>query len=187
MVQVFAQKVMGIDLGQLQSTISPILRSHRVSSAEVSFQKEPAGWVLRITVESLDGPSGAPLDEPIDLGLLADVSRDVSAALDVADFIPHAYHLEVSSPGLDRPLRAARDYERAVGKTVKLHLSRPAPDGQKVLRGRLIASDEASATVEVDGKPIRTELALVERANLIFELPTQPKKGRQKPAKTPRH
>jgi ribosome maturation factor RimP len=182
-MQVFAQKVMGIDLGLLQAAITPILRSHRVASAEVSYQKEPQGWVLRITVAALDPPANGP----VDVGVLANISRDISTALDVADFIPQAYHLEVSSAGLDRPLRTAEDYQGSVGQTVKVFLSRPAPDGQRVLRGRLVGADERGVTVEVDGNPIWTDLQGIEKAHTIYELPAQPPKGRPKAGKQKRH
>jgi ribosome maturation factor RimP len=182
-MQIFAQKVMGIDVGLLQATIGPVLRAHGVASAEISYQKEQPGWVLRITVAALDSPSSGS----VGVGLLADISRDMSTALDVADFIPQAYHLEVSSAGLDRPLRTAEDYQGAVGQTVKISLIRPAADGQRVLRGRLVGADERGVTVDVDGNPIWTDIANIEKAQTIYELPAQPPKGRPKAGKQKRH
>ena len=154
---------------------------------------EPSGWVLRITVESLrGGADGGPVGvettaDSIALGLLAEISRDISAALDVADIIPHRYHLEVSSPGLERPLRFPRDYARAVGQVAKLRLVAPAPDGQHVLRGRIIETDGTSVSMDVDGKIVSTAFANVERAHLIFELPAQPKRSLAKPGKPKRN
>ena len=66
----------------------------------------------------------------------ANVSRDLSAILDVEDVVPMAYTLEVSSPGLDRPLRRADDYERFAGRRAKL-VMREAIDGQRYFKGRL--------------------------------------------------
>jgi ribosome maturation factor RimP len=198
MVQVFAQKLHGIDRAPLEAAITPVLSAHGVDTVEVSYQMEPVGWVLRITVESLEEGNDRPLGvdgegpvasgaEAIHLGLLAEISRDLSSALDVADVIPHHYRLEVSSPGLDRPLRSARDFERALGQVAKIHLARPAEDGQRVLRGRIVDVIDGVLRVEVDGKPVAAHLADVERAHLIFELPTHPKTGRPKPGKHPRH
>jgi ribosome maturation factor RimP len=193
MVQVFAEKLQGIHRGPLEATVAPVLSSHGVDSAEISYQMEPTGWVLRVTVETLDTGAGAvPVGtgagaEPIDLGLLAEISRDLSSALDVADLIPHRYHLEVSSPGLERPLRHPRDYARAVGQLAKLRLVEPASDGQRVLRGRVVESDGASVSMDVDGKTVITPLTNVERAHLIFELPAQPKRSLAKPGKPKRH
>jgi ribosome maturation factor RimP len=197
MVQVFAQKLHGIDQAPLKAAITPVLSAHGVDTVEVSYQMEPVGWVLRITVESLEeGHARAPLagdgpvatgSEAIHLGLLAEISRDLSSALDVADVIPHRYHLEVSSPGLERPLRSARDFERALGQLAKVHLVRPAEDGQRVLRGKILEATEGALCVEVDGKPVAARLEDIERAHLIFELPTHPKTGRPKPGKHPRN
>jgi ribosome maturation factor RimP len=195
MVQVFAEKLQGIRRGPLEAAIGPVLSAHGVDTAEVSYQMEPSGWVLRVTVESLAKEGDAPAAEatpmaaasPIDLGLLTEISRDLSSALDVADVIPHRYQLEVSSPGLDRPLRTARDYMRAVGLLAKIRLVNPAPDGQRVLRGRILESNEFTVAIDVDGKPMTVPFTDVERAHLIFELPARPKMGHAKPGKPKRH
>jgi ribosome maturation factor RimP len=206
MVQVFAEKLQGIGRAPLEAAIAPVLSSHGVDTAEVSYQMEPSGWVLRVIVEELakeaagateetdegqetsDDRQASPLGHgPIDLGLLTEISRDLSSALDVADVIPHRYSLEVSSPGLERPLRTPRDYERAKGQLAKLRLHQPAADGQRVLRGRILEIVGTSVSMDVDGNTVLTALENVERAHLIFELPAHPKKGHPKPGKQKRH
>jgi ribosome maturation factor RimP len=192
MVQVFAERLHGIDRAPLEAAITPVLRAHGVDSVEISYQMEPSGWVLRVTVESLEGAVADPVSAPapaaagaerIHLGLLTEISRDLSSALDVADVIPHRYQLEVSSPGLDRPLRSLRDFERALGQLAKVHLRRPTADGQRVLRGPIAGVADGSIEVLVDGRPTRAPFDDVERAHLIFELPSHPKGGRPKPGK----
>lgn len=197
MVQVFAERLRGIDRAPLEAAITPVLRAHGVGTAEISYQMESVGWVLRVIVESLEETSaGSPETstgpaasgaERIHLGLLAEISRDLSSALDVADVIPHRYSLEVSSPGLDRPLRSPRDFERAAGQLAKVHLVRPLGDGQRVLRGKILGAKEGTVEVEVDGKPVSAPLSDIERAHLIFELPAHPKGGRPKPGKHQKH
>jgi ribosome maturation factor RimP len=198
MVQVFAEKLQGIRRAPLEAAIAPVLSSHGVDTAEVSYQMEPNGWVLRVIVESLENtgdvaPAAAPpaesplLQSSIDLGLLSEISRDLSSALDVADVIPHRYHLEVSSPGLERPLRTARDFKRAIGLLAKVRLVEPAPDGQRVLRGHILSTSDDSISMDVDGNTVVTALANVERAHLIFELPAHPKRSHAKPGKQKRH
>ena len=191
MVHVFAERLHGIDRAPLEAAITPVLRAHGVDTAEISYQMERGGWVLRVTVESLESAS-APAEsgepsavgaEPIHLGLLTEISRDLSSALDVADVIPHRYQLEVSSPGLDRPLRSRRDFERAVGQLAKVHLVRPTADGQRVLRGMIANIEGSTVDMLVDGKHVSASLEDVERAHLIFELPTHPKGWRPKPGK----
>lgn len=180
MVQVFAENLKGIHRAPLEAAITPVLRAHGVDTAEVSYQREPGGWVLRVTVESAETST-------VQIGLLSEISRDLSAALDVADVIPNHYNLEVSSPGLDRPLRSARDYQRALGQVAKVYLLTPAPDGQKVLRGRLVEADAEAICLDVDGKPVTARLENVERAKLVFELAAQPKGARPKASKHPRN
>jgi ribosome maturation factor RimP len=184
MVQFFVEKVQGIDRASLEAAVSPVLSAHGVESVELSHQKEREGWVLRVVVESLR--SEASSEPSVHVGLLADISRDLSTALDVADFIPHAYTLEVSSAGLERPLRSLRDLLRAKDSVVKVHLVRPAADGQRVLRGRLTNVDAGGMlTVEVDGKPLSAPVADIERAHTVYELPARPK--RERAGKTKRH
>jgi ribosome maturation factor RimP len=182
-MELFAQRLQGIDRSHLEGTLLPILRAHGVRTAEVSYQMESSGWVLRVTVESLE--DGTEVGGAIHLQLLAEISRDLSAALDVADFIPQHYHLEVSSPGLDRPLRSARDFRLAVGKTAKLHLAQPAPDGQSVLRGRILDVSADSLRIEVDGRERDIRLGDIGRAHLVFELSAQPKGKRAKSSQHP--
>jgi ribosome maturation factor RimP len=199
-MQLFAQKLKGLDRARLEAAIGPVLSAHRVHTAEISFQTERSGWVLRITVESLEddgqsaaaAPEAATVERPpialqgVNLELLAEISRDVSSALDVADLIPQHYNLEVSSPGLERPLRTARDFRASLGKSAKLHLLHPAPDGQSVLRGPILAVEEDAVRVDVDGHTRDVRLDAIERAHLIFELSAQPKGTRGKPNQHPK-
>jgi ribosome maturation factor RimP len=157
-----------------------VLAAHGVSLVDVEWLTERAGWTLRLTIERegpgvpMFGSSGTPLGG-VTLEDCVEVSREASALLDVEDFIAQHYNLEVSSPGLDRKLRSAADFARFVGKTVKVKLSRPAPDGQKLLRGKLESAADGLVAVIVDGKRIEAPLADIEEARLVYELETQPK------------
>ena len=88
----------------LIAAVEPVLAAHKCELVEFDWRREPVGWVMRLYVEHIGHDprlqiGGVGIDE------CARISRDVSTALDVADLISHAYHLEVSSPGLERPLR----------------------------------------------------------------------------------
>ena len=97
------------------------------------------------------------------------VSRDVSAILDVEETIDHRYTLEVSSPGLDRPLRAARDYRRFAGQLAKIVVSE-AVDNQKHFAGRLGGLDGNAVIIETTpGKRQLIPLSLITRAHLDVE------------------
>ena len=117
-------------------------------------------------------------EESVSVEDCARVSRDLSAVLDVEDVVPTAYILEVSSPGLDRPLRHADDYRRFSGRRAKL-VVREAIDGQKFFRGRLAGVDDprergdagALGTLAVlidadDGRRHRVPIGVITRANL---------------------
>jgi ribosome maturation factor RimP len=178
------QPTTGVDLARIREAIAPVLSAHGVDLVDLEWATDRAGWVLRVTIER---PGAAGLADPtggVTLADCADVSHDVSSVLDVEDLIAARYHLEVSSPGLDRPLRSAAEMARFAGRLARVKLSRPAPDGQRVLRGTLagVSGDggEAQIAVIVDGKRIEAPFADVAEANLVFELASQPKPGQPK-------
>lgn len=105
------------------------------------------------------------------------VSRDLSTALDAVEIIPQRYNLEVSSPGLDRPLKTAKDFSKQVGRLAKLKLNEPASDGQHVLRGTLSEVAGDTIVILVDGKRHDVQLDNIHQAKLVFELGAQKKKG----------
>jgi ribosome maturation factor RimP len=100
---------------------------------------------------------------------LEQVSRDLSAILDVEETIDHSYTLEVSSPGLDRPLRNAADYRRFTGKLAKIVVSQPV-DRQTHFEGRLRGIEGDSVVMETTpGKRQLIPMSLVKRARLEVE------------------
>lgn len=164
----------GVDLARVREALGPVLSAHGVSLVDLAWLTERAGWTLRITIEregTTDASGAVTLED------CAEVSRDASAVLDVEDLISQHYNLEVSSPGLDRPLRSAAEFSRFSGKTARVKLARPAPDGQKLLRGALAEAPPGSVAVVVDGKRIEVPFGDVVEANLVFELAPQPKKS----------
>ena len=107
---------------------------------DAQFRKEGQGWVLRLFI---DHPEGVSLDQ------CEAASRELSAFLDVEDLIDHPYHLEVSSPGLDRPLRNPVDFRRFLGRLAKIKLHE-AMAGQKVFIGEITLADEEVVTLKLD-------------------------------------
>jgi ribosome maturation factor RimP len=105
---------------------------------------------------------------PMTVEHCADISRSVSAILDVEDPIPGAYTLEVSSPGIDRPLTRAQDYERFAGFEAKVETTRPV-DGRKRFRGRLIGIDaELVVRLEVEAEQVAIPFADIQRSKLVL-------------------
>jgi len=107
---------------------------------DVQFRRENQGWVLRLIIDRIGGVS---LDD------CSRVSREVSDFLDVEDLIDHQYHLEVSSPGVERTLRSLAECPRFVGEKIRVKLSQER-DGQKVFVGRLQEVGDGTLIVELE-------------------------------------
>jgi ribosome maturation factor RimP len=142
----------------------------RVSSSyglevfDVQFRREASGMVLRVQIDR-PGPA-ATAEESVSVEDCARISRDLSAILDVDDVVPTAYVLEVSSPGLDRPLTRAGDYERFAGRRAKLVMKQRV-DGQGYFKGRLRGVEDGYVLIEAEDERLhRVPLDLISRANL---------------------
>jgi ribosome maturation factor RimP len=132
---------------------------------DVQFRREGPGMVLRVQLDR-PGPA-ATAEESVSIQDCAAVSRDLSAVLDVEDVVAVAYTLEVSSPGLDRPLRHADDYRRFAGRRAKIVMREPV-DGQAFFKGQLKGMEGGNVVID-DGKPHRVPLGVITRANLEVE------------------
>ena len=134
---------------------------------DVQFRREGGGMVLRVQLDR-PGPA-ATAEESVSVEDCTHVSRDLSAILDVEDVVPTAYTLEVSSPGLDRPLRRAADYERFAGRRAKL-VMRQAVDGQSFFKGTLGGIDAGEVLIDADdGRRHRVPIGVITRAHLEVE------------------
>lgn len=131
--------------------LEPILSECRFELVDIDYEKEAGDWYLRIYI---DKPGGITIDD------CEKVSRALSDRLDEEDFMDEAYVLEVSSPGLTRPLKKEKDFERNIGKPVEMKFFRPV-GGRKELTAELKAYDRDSITVCADGADL-----VIERKNL---------------------
>ena len=127
--------------------VTPILEKNGFELVDVEYVKEAGTWYLRAYI---DKPGGITID---DCEL---VSRALSDRLDEEDFIDEAYVLEVSSPGLTRPLRKPKDFERNIGKPVDIRLFR-AVGGRKEFTVDLVAYTDTTVTVAEDGTETEIE------------------------------
>ena len=152
---------------QVTAIAARVAGTYGLDIFEVQFRRESSGMVLRVQLDR-PGPS-ASADDSVSVDDCARVSRDLSAVLDVEEVVAVAYTLEVSSPGLDRPLRHAGDYRRFVGRRAKLVL-REAIDGERFFKGRLGGVDGADVLVDGDdGRRHRVPMGVVTRAHLEVE------------------
>ncbi len=146
---------------EIRRIIDPILESMGLSLWDLEFQKHGPQWLLRIYIDRESG--GVTLND------CETVSRDLSAALDVEDIIPHAYRLEVSSPGLDRTLTKPEHFVRFAGSMVKVKTYHPI-NGQKIFRGTLRGIDGGSVGVELEtGDILQIALSDIAKASLEVE------------------
>lgn len=136
------------DLGkQVQFIAEPIARALDLDLVEVLCQGKGAGSVIRITLDKEGGVGIRDCEQ---------FHQSLSRALDVADPVPHAYRLEVSSPGVDRPLRNRKDYQRVVGKILQVKVQNPEGLQQQVT-GRLLALSDSGVILTVKtGKQRKT-------------------------------
>lgn len=151
---------MGTDkvLAAIEQYAEPLLRDMGLELVEVQFRREGHGWVLRLFI---DREQGVTLDD------CAAVSRAISTWLDVEDLIEHAYHLEVSSPGLERPLKKIEDFQRFAGRKAKVKLKEPR-DGQNVFIGTLDQVAGGQVTLLADGGPVTILFEEIARARLVL-------------------
>jgi len=151
-------------IGRVQAIASRVAASYGLEIFDVQFRREASGMVLRIRI---DRPgSRATAEDSVTVDECAKVSRDLSAIFDVDDVVPTAYTLEISSPGLDRPLRRAEDYDRFAGRRAKL-VMREKVDGQGYFKGELGGVENGHVLIEgEDGRTHRVPLDVITRANL---------------------
>ena len=147
-------------IDRVRHLVSPLLADQGLEVVDV----EHRAGVLRVTV---DRPGG------VDLDAVADATRQVSALLDRHDPVPGRYLLEVSSPGLERPLRTPAHFERVVGSTVAVKI-RPGSDGERRVEGVLEAADADGILVE--GRRVRYDE--IERARTVFRWGPAPRPSR---------
>ena len=159
--------------GRIEQIIAPTLVDMGYELVRVHVTGGRQDCRLQVMVERAD-EQGMTVDD------CADVSRAVSALLDVEDPISGAYELEVSSPGIDRPLTRERDFVRFAGHVAKIELKQ-AVDGQRRFRGTLLGVDKGCAVLETETDTIGLPIMDIERAKLMLpdELQAAPG-GRQK-------
>lgn len=163
-------------LERVAGMVLPLCESRGLLLVSVSWAADRSGRILRVTIEPKSALESTAISGPelsVSLEECALVSRSLSELLDSSeDFLPEAYNLEVGSPGVERELCSEADFQRFCGRVAKVKLSRPVADGQRVLRGTIISVEAGGLiTMLVDGKEQRFELAAVNQANLVYELP----------------
>ncbi|MBA4602082.1 ribosome maturation factor RimP [Thermoactinomyces mirandus] len=141
----------------VQKVAQPIVEKEGLELVDIEYKKEGQNWFLRIFIDREEGG--------IDLDDCTRISEKLSEALDEADPIPGAYILEVSSPGVERPLKKEKDFRKAIGKNVYITTFEPI-EGQKVFEGVLRHFDGTTLTVGEEEKSFEIPFDKVAKARL---------------------
>ncbi len=134
--------------------VRPVIEGEGLELVGVTFGRESGRRILRVTVDHHDG---------VDLDTLSELSRKVSRRLDLEGFEPGAYALEVSTPGIERPLRRPEDYRRVVGQRVRVKT------GDGVLEGELRAAEEDAIRIAAGEEERRVALGEVAAATTVVD------------------
>jgi ribosome maturation factor RimP len=145
--------------GRIQDLIEPPVDELGFDIVRVQMSGKET-MLVQVMVERKDG-QGMTVDD------CASVSRAISTLLEVEDPIKEAYTLEVSSPGIDRPLVRIRDFERFLGFQAKIEINRPL-DGQRRFKGELLGVKEDIIRILVDGKEVNLPHPDIQRAKLLM-------------------
>jgi ribosome maturation factor RimP len=175
---------MALDLDRVREIAERVAASSRLEVVEVEFRGSGPARMLRVFLDKPGAAGGDPL-AGVTHGDCADFSREFGTILDVEDAMPGSYTLEVSSPGLDRKLTRAAEFERFVGSRMKVTTWNPV-NNNRHFEGRLESFHEGRLTLDVsvaskksrkkmgaateEGQKIGIEFANVEKANLVPEI-----------------
>lgn len=144
---------------EVGALIEPVLDEMEIELVDIAYLSEQGRWILRIYVDRSGG---------ITLGDCAQVSREIGDLIEVKDIFHQGYVLEVSSPGLNRRFKREKDFERAVGKNIKIRMVTPF-EGQRNFRGSLRSFQDGVLCLSVRDNLILLPYGDVEKANLVYD------------------
>ena len=154
-------------LEHIRAIAERVAASRGLTVWEIQSRRESSGHVVRVFIDR-PGPA-ATAEDSVSIEDCEQVNREMSTILDVEDPLPFAYTLEVSSPGLDRPLRGENDYRRFAGRLAKVVVSE-AVDNQKAFEGHLRGVDTGDVLLEApNGRLHRLPLRLITKGRLEVE------------------
>ncbi len=144
---------------QLEELAETLVASEGMELVDLEYRRQGPRWMLRLFI---DKEGGVTIDD------CAKISKEFGDLLDVKDIIPQTYVLEVSSPGLNRPLRKKEDFSRFVGRKVQLRLVTPM-EGRKKIVGNLVGIENETVIVAAPEGRYSVALKDIDRANLVYE------------------
>jgi ribosome maturation factor RimP len=145
----------------VQELAERVASGHGVEVLELKLRGQGRGRILSVMLDA---------DEPVEAYVVEQVSKDLSRALDQADPLAGSYTLEVTTPGLGRPLHSARDFRRQRGHEVSIVRGGGDAGGDTTtsVRGVVVAADDEEVTLDVDGSQVRVPLSDVVRGKVVL-------------------
>ncbi|MGH2683777.1 MAG: ribosome maturation factor RimP [Actinomycetota bacterium] len=153
----------------LEEVVRPVVEAAGLKLVEVSLGRGGGRRVLRVTVDREGG---------VDLDSIAEASERISRRLDVEDFDPGPYQLEVTSPGVERPLRAAPDFARSVGEQVRVRTAGPV-EGSRTHTGTIVAAGARGVTIATAGGERTIVYEDIASARTVFDWESELKRKKR--------
>jgi ribosome maturation factor RimP len=144
---------------RVQELAERVAAAHGVELLEVQLRRRGRSQVLSVVLDA---------DAPVEADVVERVSKELSHLLDEDDPLPGSYVLEVTTPGLDRPLRTARDFRRQRGHQVRVTRAQAGSDATTSVQGIVVAVDDQAVTLEADGGELRLPLSEVVRGTVVL-------------------
>jgi ribosome maturation factor RimP len=153
----------------LESLVAPVVEAAGLELFDVELRGEGRRRILRVTVDREGG---------LDLGTITEVSERVSRRLDVEGFDPGPYTLEVTSPGLERPLRGPRDFATRVGRQVRVRVE--GDDGRETLTGTLVSAGDSVAVIATESGERTVRYEDISSARLVVDWDEELKRAKKR-------
>jgi ribosome maturation factor RimP len=152
----------------VEALVRPAVESAGLELVEVAFGREGGRRVLRVTVDREEGG--------VDLDTISAASERISRRLDAEGFAPGPYALEVSSPGIERPLRHPREFRRHIHERVRIRTAKPV-HGARTHDGALVSADAEAIVIATDGGELRVPYADIASARTVFDWSAEKKRS----------
>ncbi len=144
---------------QVKKLVAPIFLEEEMECVDIEYRRESNGWVLRLYI---DKEGGVTLDD------CTRISQKVGRTLDIEDCMETSYRLEVSSPGLTRPLKTLKDFQKSQNRLIKISTSEPI-ENQRLFRGKLLRVMDGGIEVEADKRNVYIPFENIAKARLELE------------------
>jgi len=150
----------------IRELIEPIILSEGMELIDIEHLRESRGWVLRFYIDKEGG---------VTLNNCSHLSEQIGDLIEVKDLIPHSFILEISSPGLNRPLKKEKDFITYIGENIKVKTLKPI-DQKKNFQGKLLGYKEGKVMIGSDNQKIYIPFSLISKANIQYQFPDHKKK-----------